>query len=129
MISKSLSGAPSNATATVPVTGAPVCEFTIVPEMDVELLPLVVPLPPPLPDPEPLPPPELELPLEPVLPLLLPPLDPVLGGFAEAVGAEACVLLAGLLAVPPHPTTNAAVASSKEAPNKGHGNLSVFIRV
>src|SRR5690242_20643914 len=103
MMMKSLRGAPSRATATVRLTGSPVCELTIVPEMAVELFPVVVvPLPPlEVPDPELAPAPELAPPPELVLPLLLPPLDPEAGGVVEAVGVDGCPLLIGLLAVPP----------------------------
>jgi len=123
MMTRSLSGASSRATATVPFTGAPVCEFTIVPEMEVELLPLVVvPLPPlEVPDPELAPAPELAPPPELVPPLLLPPLDPVAGGAVEAAGVEGCPLLIGLLAVPPQPMRDIATANNKDAPNREEG--------
>jgi hypothetical protein len=93
MIVKSLGFAPSKPTATVPFTGAPVCEFTIVPEMEVALSPLPPVVPPVLP-------PEVPLP-----PLLLP--DPV--GEPDGVadtddGLVAEFVVDGL--VPPQPLSN-----------------------
>lgn len=112
---KSLS-APSRPTATVPFTGAPVWEFTMVPEMDVALSP------PPAVDPLLPPDPVLEPPPEPALPP-----DPAPGAVeAEGAGDAGCVLFGGVVDVVPQPVRSIPETTNIETKQNAERRARIF---